>query len=261
MEMEEIISSAENDLEALFSRFSRQLENVFNDETERELFLLAFIESVNNAAEHGNKNDSNRLIKISCFLKKGFALVSVEDEGAGFDPIFPDLKKERGKRGRGLGIIKVNTEAVFFNRKGNKITFLKGGRTMKTFKNIEASVSIMANDNIILVKIESTRDEKKNKFALSKGIMEIFECLAGMKGGKKKILFDLKNVRILTSVAWGAFFAEVERKDIDLICLFNANDTIMTLAKQLGIRERNGFSSKFKVFPDNSEAVKMLECA
>ncbi len=214
------------------------------DETERELFLLAFIEAVNNAAEHGNKDDPAKSMRIGFFLKKDFACVSVEDEGEGFDPVLPDLKKEEGRGGLGVGII---------------ITFLKGGETVdvkmdEKLGNIHATVSITPEKDVLVTKLKV---RKENKSVLKQEIGEVFDLLNAI--GKKAIYIDLKNIYILTSLAWGTIFAETEKKEIELIHLFNVNEAIRTTAKQMGIEGRNDHYSKIKVSAGKEDVKEILK--
>lgn len=252
MKIIEVISNRNNDREALFDRFRRQLENVFVGETERELFLLAFIEAANNAAEHGNRDSPVKNINIKVFFKENFSSVSVTDEGEGFMPVFPDLKRVKRRRGRGLGLIKANADAVFFNRKGNRITFLKGGKNVEgTFEHVNAKLTIMPNDGIVLV---TEIADAATKFAHE--IVEIFDSLNGFR--VKKVLIDLNRIKLLTSMDWGCLFASAEREDIELIHLFNACETIQTTAKQLGINKRKDNFGKIKIFADDEEVQNIL---
>lgn len=243
--MEKIISSSEDDREFIFNFFELELEKVFKNEIERSLFFLALIEAVNNAAEHGNKNACDKKIKINYFFRKEFALVSVEDEGEGFEPVFPDLKNVNKPRGRGLGFIKANTDIVFFNQNANKIMFMKGGEMISTFENVEAIVTIFPNKSALISELK-TKESRKS--ALSQGIMEIFEFCQN----KAEVLcFDLRHISLLNSLAWGAFFAEAEKDTIKSINLFNANKAIQTTSKQMGIGTRNDVYDKIIISSDN----------
>lgn len=252
--IKEVLSSAEKEREVIFERFAQQLEIVFTAETKRDLFLLAFVEAIHNAAEHGCRKNRTRKIKIRYFLKENFACVSIEDEGSGFDPFFPDPKKVKGARGRGLGFIKANSDLVFFNRKGNKITFLKGVKTMdKTFENVDATISITADQTVIITNLKTTGDRK---FALSAGISDILGCL---KIKIERFFIDMKHIRILDSLAWGVIFAEAEKEEISLIYLFNSSEAIIKTAAQLGIKDRNDCYSKIKVSANDEEIPEILE--
>lgn len=248
-----IIKGDENSREELFDWFDRQLVDVFENETGRALFLLAFVEAVNNAAGHGNDGDTTKQIIISYFLAKEFAWISVEDEGVGYEPIFPDLKQVIGPHGRGLGFIKSNTDAVFFSRRGNRITFIKGGETVKTFGNIDATLTIFANGTALVTDL---RAKGKGQFKVHDGLSEIFEfCDKRVEN----FYFDLRNITIFNSQTWGLFFAEAGKNEIKLLQFFNTNETIQTSAKQLGIGKRQDVYGKIKISADNEEAQQILK--
>lgn len=250
----EIISSLEKDREKFYSRIENELQSVFVDKMERELFLLAFVESINNAAEHGNKNDPEKEIKISYSFKKGFAYVSVEDEGIGFTPVFPEIKKVTGRRGHGLGFVIAGADVVFFNQKGNRISFLKGvEKAMNKPKNLEATIIMIPDGRVVIINLKTKGDN--GRFVFSQGITEVFESFTEYH----KFYFDLKNVPILISQDWGAIFAEAEKKDITLIHLFNASGAVAEAAKQLGIGEKKDEYNKIKVHLDDKEVQKILE--
>lgn len=227
------------------------MEMAFKKDSERELYLLALVEAINNAAEHGNRGITERKIKVRYFFKKNIAGISVLDEGSGFNPVFPDLKKVTGKRGRGLGFIKAGSDAFFFNRKGNRLTFLKGCCTMeKVFINAKAKISKFPNVVVLITDLEIKKHSN-----VASALIDIFESLNDLK--QKKVLIDLKKIRILDSLTWGAIFSEAE-KDTDLILLFNVNKAIQKTASQLGIKERKDIYSKIKINEDDSEALKIL---
>jgi len=98
---------------------------------ERQLFgvKLALEESVLNAIKHGNKLDSTKKVIIEFSLDDEKAVLSVEDEGEGFDPdAVPDPTKEENLEaftGRGLVLMRAYMDSVEFNDKGNKVTMTK----------------------------------------------------------------------------------------------------------------------------------------
>lgn len=248
---EETISSSESDREKLFDRLYEQMGNTFKKSSEKELCLLTLIEAVNNAAEHGNNNITEKTIKINYFFSKNISGISISDEGPGFNPAFPDLKNTKGKRGRGLGFIKANSKTVFFNRTGNQVSFFKGCCTMdQEFQNAKAKSSIFPSVTVLITDLEL-----KNKNNISNGLAEIFASLGDLK--QKKILIDLKKIRILNSMTWGTIFSEAE-ENTELILLFNVNKAIQETAKQIGLNARKGIYSKIKIFEDNSEVLKIL---
>lgn len=86
---------------------------------------LCIIEAVNNSILYGNKKDPQKIIKITISKNKQKIIITIEDEGKGFDfnsipdPISPEnLMKETG---RGLYIITSLTDELFFAKNGAKI--------------------------------------------------------------------------------------------------------------------------------------------
>lgn len=90
-----------------------------------EEFLLAVDEAVTNAMEHGNKWNPSGKIDVSAEVENNRLLVSITDEGDGFNHI--DLQKKLPKRdklsnrGRGLVIISRLCD-LHWNQKGNQLT-------------------------------------------------------------------------------------------------------------------------------------------
>lgn len=90
---------------------------------------LACEEAIINAIKYGNKSNSNKTVKIDCDITREAVVISVEDEGEGFnyrdlpDPTTDENISKCG--GRGLFLIQNIMDKVDFNAKGNKITMTK----------------------------------------------------------------------------------------------------------------------------------------
>jgi serine/threonine-protein kinase RsbW len=54
---------------------------------ERSNLFIALDEAFVNAVKHGNKNDPNKLVRITADLSTQEARFHIEDEGEGFDPV------------------------------------------------------------------------------------------------------------------------------------------------------------------------------
>jgi serine/threonine-protein kinase RsbW len=95
---------------------------------------LLLRETLNNAVLHGNKGDPQR--QVTCQVVCGEEpniVIAVEDQGEGFDwrgRLEQTMNEEAGS-GRGLSIMKLYSQEMLFNEKGNKvwikIAILKGG--------------------------------------------------------------------------------------------------------------------------------------
>ena len=90
---------------------------------------LACEEAMVNAIKYGNKSQNNKVVSVTCDIKKDAVVISVEDQGEGFnykdlsDPTQDgDLLKARG---RGLFLIHNIMDKVEFNVQGNKVTMTK----------------------------------------------------------------------------------------------------------------------------------------
>ena len=85
--------------------------------------LLAVVEAVNNAIEHGNCNCDTKNVEVSIFKNTNSIKFKVEDEGTGFDPSLvpdpthPDNLEEPS--GRGVFLIKQLADLVIFSDDGS----------------------------------------------------------------------------------------------------------------------------------------------
>lgn len=86
---------------------------------------LPIIEAVNNSILYGNKEDSRKLIKLTAIKDKEKIIITIEDEGEGFDfknipdPTTPEnLMKTTG---RGLYLMIHLTDELLFAKNGAKV--------------------------------------------------------------------------------------------------------------------------------------------
>jgi len=95
-------------------------------QTVHDNILISLTEAVNNAIIHGNKKDSNKFVKVNCIEAKKKVVITISDEGRGFNPhqvADPTLVSNRDCcGGRGVYIMK---------QLSDKIDFLDSGRTVK----------------------------------------------------------------------------------------------------------------------------------
>lgn len=109
------------------------------DEEGQTALAAAFREAIGNAGQHGNRDNSEKLIKVLYLLDKEKITVVVQDEGTGFDhgsytvraesKTAIDAARERHEQGRvgGLGIKLMGrcTDRLEYNDVGNMITLTK----------------------------------------------------------------------------------------------------------------------------------------
>ena len=96
---------------------------------ERSNLFIALDEAFVNAVKHGNKYDTNKLVRITADLSAREARFTIEDEGEGFevnkipDPCDPaNLFKTSG---RGVLLIYNIMDEVSYNERGNRLTMVK----------------------------------------------------------------------------------------------------------------------------------------
>ncbi|MGQ9799323.1 MAG: ATP-binding protein [Ignavibacterium sp.] len=88
------------------------------NEEKLNALLLSVTEATTNAIKHGNKNDINKMVNIDVDVVENYLLISVKDQGAGFnpaeipDPTHPEnLLKDSG---RGVYLMRVYMDEVDF---------------------------------------------------------------------------------------------------------------------------------------------------
>mgnify|MGYP001272808989 FL=1 len=95
------------------------------EENLRVRIMLPVIEAVNNAILFANKKDSKKTVKLTAAMNNREMIITVEDEGEGFDfshipnPTTPEnLMKTTG---RGLYLMMTLTDNLLFTRNGAKV--------------------------------------------------------------------------------------------------------------------------------------------
>lgn len=112
---------------------SGRILGCLNKKQANESFLfdvrLACEEAMINAIKYGNKSKGDKAVTITCDITKQAVVITVEDEGRGFDyrnlldPTQDENLLKTG--GRGLFLIHHIMDKVEFNSKGNSITMTK----------------------------------------------------------------------------------------------------------------------------------------
>ena len=105
------------------------LQKLNYSERARFAIKLALEEAVINAMKHGNHMDKTRNVTVSYSVDDKKVVISVEDEGDGFDlNAVPDPTLDQyieASHGRGLMLMKAYMDSVSFNEFGNKVTMVK----------------------------------------------------------------------------------------------------------------------------------------
>lgn len=99
--------------ERLADKFTRKLDF---DEDQRVDVAIAVTEAVNNAVEHGNRLQADRTVTVRLEWRDSQLVITVRDQGEGFDPdaIDDPLSPENLTRpdGRGLLVIRSLMDSV-----------------------------------------------------------------------------------------------------------------------------------------------------
>ena len=90
---------------------------------------LALEEAFHNALEHGNKMDPTKNVHIDCSVDDSKVEISLQDQGAGFDPDgVPDPRFGKNllkPSGRGLLLINAYMDVVKFASQGNSVQMIR----------------------------------------------------------------------------------------------------------------------------------------
>lgn len=112
-----------NQVESIIGQLQTQIG--FSDDIAGNV-MMALHEAVTNAIIHGNKLDPTKLVELDVLVENGQFLITVSDQGPGFDPdSLPDPLDEANllkSGGRGVFLIRQFADEVRFNDKGNQIT-------------------------------------------------------------------------------------------------------------------------------------------
>lgn len=93
-----------------------------------DLFLVCLHELAANAIEHGNRLDREKNISVEVIITDRFIQGNVQDQGGGFNwreqIIKPFDLAGTSERGRGLAMVRICSEKLFYNDKGNRAMFV-----------------------------------------------------------------------------------------------------------------------------------------
>jgi len=90
--------------------------------------LIAITEAVNNAIQHGNGYDKDKLVRLTCASGPTEISFKIEDEGTGFDyNILPDPTSSENllkPDGRGIFLMKHLCDVLKFEDSGKKVEMI-----------------------------------------------------------------------------------------------------------------------------------------
>jgi serine/threonine-protein kinase RsbW len=114
----------------------RRVEKVGIIKSENSNLFIALDEAFVNAVKHGNKFDSEKMVRIAAEVSTKEARFTIEDEGEGFDvnsiPDPCDPENLFKTSGRGVLIIHNVMDEVRYNQRGNRLTMVKRNEAEKT---------------------------------------------------------------------------------------------------------------------------------
>lgn len=123
---EEHIFRLRSDFEEV-KRLREEVLEVFGGSEEVYPLLTCLNELLFNAIEHGNGLELERVVLVEILVMDGYIEVTVEDEGEGFDwgrAMERSLDLEgSSERGRGIAMVQVFSDALYYNERGNRATF------------------------------------------------------------------------------------------------------------------------------------------
>lgn len=115
-----------------FCEIEAFLNSIFTEyNLSRKLYCKIYIsvtEAINNAIQHGNRNDISKFIYISFFENENSFIFTIEDEGKGFD--FNNLPDPtlavniRNESGRGIFFMKKYASEVIFHKNGSNVQLI-----------------------------------------------------------------------------------------------------------------------------------------
>jgi serine/threonine-protein kinase RsbW len=118
-----------SDLDELdrIERFVQEITNLVPCDTDtKHNIMLVLTEAVSNAILHGNRQQADKSVEVRAELEPGRIVLTVQDEGGGFDPEnIPDpLEKNNILKSSGRGV-------WLMHEFSGKVRFLDGGRKVE----------------------------------------------------------------------------------------------------------------------------------
>ncbi|MBD3379872.1 MAG: ATP-binding protein [Candidatus Omnitrophica bacterium] len=90
---------------------------------------VGFEEALRNAMVHGNRNDPSKSVRVETKIEDNAVVISVEDEGEGFDPsVVPDPTLEENllkEGGRGVYLMNHLMDEIRYENGGRKVIMTK----------------------------------------------------------------------------------------------------------------------------------------
>jgi serine/threonine-protein kinase RsbW len=128
-ESEQILVHRTSEVKPMCDMVAEAMESAGYSKQDRFAVRLALEEAAVNAIKHGNHGDQAKTVRIAFRLDPEQVLLTVEDEGPGFDPqrVADPLSPDNIDRssGRGLLLMRHYMTWISYNARGNAVTLCK----------------------------------------------------------------------------------------------------------------------------------------
>ncbi len=131
LQVDELVPSNIDAVSRIVDRLMRLLKATCCPPEQEYAVEMALREALANAVLHGNRQDSRKMVRVCCACQEGGGiLIIVKDDGQGFDPakIPSPIMGENihSEHGRGIYLINLLMDEVYFERGGTEIHMRKG---------------------------------------------------------------------------------------------------------------------------------------
>ncbi|MDA9261828.1 ATP-binding protein [Flavobacteriales bacterium] len=119
---QESINKVTSYIDAIYSSSENDISDTYGN------VIIAITEAVNNAINHGNKEDPSKKVTVSYKKSNENISFTIEDEGEGFDfenvPDPTDPENLHKLNGRGIFLMKNLVDDIHFHENGKKIELI-----------------------------------------------------------------------------------------------------------------------------------------
>lgn len=126
--MDMVLETDFSSVERIVDETGKFLERRVSDEDLAYRIVLLATEAVTNAIEHGNKMDASKQVFFRLAVGEDRIEITVEDQGAGFDPAKTDDPTESEhlfrEGGRGLLFMEEMADGVEFEKEGRLVRLI-----------------------------------------------------------------------------------------------------------------------------------------
>lgn len=198
---------------------------------------LMLRELLNNAVVHGCSFNPDKRVACHLRAKPGRLVISIRDEGEGFDWAGRgDCESAlESPNGRGLEIIKQFSHSFRFNRKGNSITLIKRftgstNRNPAMNSNEMTEVAVRPDADLVASKVPELRSKLR-------GLVE---------SGAQLVTLDLAGVRMVDSTGIGLLISlhNSLKKSGGRVDVINASKDILALFRTMRIHQHMAVSGE-----------------